>query len=234
MNQLLQIWRRPLGKIIAGVVVLVVIGVVVSGVYIFGGGTPAHNKLTTATFAPNADGTIFTIDDSASNATFTISEVLFGNPNTVVGKTSQVSGQILIDKTNGSKSQIGEIKVDLSTMRTDNDLRNNTLQGRIFETGDPSNQFATFMAKSMRGLPSAAVAVGQTVTFTITGDLTLHGVTKSETFAATVTASSETEITGSAKTTVKYADFNLAIPNVPSVTNVGDDVTLAISFTARA
>ena len=159
--------------------------------------------------------------------------MLLGNPNTVVGKTNQVAGQILVDKSDVSKSQVGVIKVDLSTMQTDNNLRNRTLQGRIFETSDPSNQFATFTPKTLTGLP-ATVAVGQTVSFTIVGDLALHGVTRTEMFAAQVTAQSATVLTGQAQTTMKYEDFNLAIPDVPSVTGVTDNVTLAITFTARA
>jgi polyisoprenoid-binding protein YceI len=234
VNQVQQLWRRPLGKVIAGVAVLAVIGLVVGGDYVFGGGSPAHNKLTTAACTTASGQTAFSIDDSASSVSFTIDEVLFGNPNTVVGKTNQVSGQVNIDKTDAAKSAICPIKVDLSTLKTDNDLRNSAIQGRIFETSDPSNQFATIETTAMGGLPSTAVALGQTVTFTITGDLTLHGATRSETFAATVTATSETAITGSAKATVPYADFGLAIPNVPSVTDVGDAVTLEIDFTAEA
>lgn len=33
---------------------------------------------------------------------------------------------------------------------------------------------------------------------------------------------------------MRYEDFNLAIPNVPSVTGVSDNVTLALIFTAKA
>jgi hypothetical protein len=45
---------------------------------------------------------------------------------------------------------------------------------------------------------------------------------------------SDTALKGQAQTTVKYADFGLAIPNVPMVASVGDTVTLALSFTAHA
>ena len=81
---------------------------------------------------------------------------------------------------------------------------------------------------------SANTRERRAVIFTITGDLTLLGVMKSETFAATVTATSATQLTGAAKTTVQYSDFNLQIPHVPSVSDFGDDVTIAISFTAKA
>jgi polyisoprenoid-binding protein YceI len=128
---------------------------------------------------------------------------------------------------------VGVIRVDLTGMATDNDMRNRTLQSRIFETSDPANQYATFTPTAIAGLP-ASVSVGQTFSFTIAGNLTIHQVTRPETFDVQVTAVSDTALKGQAQTTVKYADFGLAIPNVPMVASVGDTVTLALSFTAHA
>ncbi len=42
-----------------------------------------------------------------------------------------------------------------------------------------------------------------------------------------------TQLIGHAQATVRYGDFNLAIPNVPSVTGVSDTTTLALAFTAK-
>jgi polyisoprenoid-binding protein YceI len=122
--------------------------------------------------------------------------------------------------------------VDVSTLVTDNPLRNRTLQGRILETDQPANQYATFIATSISGLPSS-VAVGQQVSFKITGDLTIHQVTKPATFDAKVTLVSDRQLTGQAQTTVKYSDYGITVPDVPSVTGLGDTVTLAITFTAN-
>jgi predicted RNase H-like HicB family nuclease len=49
-----------------------------------------------------------------------------------------------------------------------------------------------------------------------------------------VTVVSEKQITGTASTSVKYSDFGISIPDVPSVTSVGDTVKLALGFTANA
>ena len=54
------------------------------------------------------------------------------------------------------------------------------------------------------------------------------------TFAATVTLDSETQISGSATVNLLHGDFGLVIPDVPSVANVTDDVTLSLEFVARA
>ena len=235
---------RPAARIGAGLAV-VVVGIVAAGAfYLFGptfgssnpSGGAAHGSGTTTaapTLAPTKNGTVFTIDSSSSQATFTISEILFGRPNTVVGKTNAVTGQILADRQDPSQSQVGQIRVDLSTLLTDSDFRNQTLHHRILETDTPANQFATFTAKSLTGLP-ASVSLGQPVSFHITGDLTIHQVTRSVTFDAQVTLTSATALTGQAQATVHYADFGVAIPDVPSVTAVGETVKLALTFTAHA
>jgi polyisoprenoid-binding protein YceI len=230
---------RPPGRVILGAAAIaaiaVIAAVVAAGVYIFGGGSSptAHANITTATIVPTAGETVFTIDSSASEATFTTHEVLFGQPNTVVGKTNAVTGEVLVNTQDPSKSRLGQIQVDLTTLVTDNDLRNNTIQHRILETSQPGNQYATFTATSVTGIPST-VAVGQTVQFSVAGNLTIHGVTRTATFAVTLTPKTSTQIAGTAQTTVRYADFGIAIPNVPSVGSVSNTVQLALTFTANA
>ena len=228
--------QRPLGRLALGAIGVVLVAAIAASIYVFGGGGGASNvnskPPTVPTLVATSGETIYTLDSSASQATFTIHEVLLGNPNTVVGKTNAVAGQILVDEQDPAKSQIGEFKVDLSTLVTDSDLRNQVIQGRILETSDPSNQYATFVASAITGMP-ATVAVGQQVTFAVTGALTIHQVTRTETFQVQLTPQSQTVLVGTAQTTVKYEDFNLAIPSVPTVTGVTDAVVLALSFTAR-
>jgi polyisoprenoid-binding protein YceI len=233
MKQLLE---RPQGKIGLGIAIVALLAIIGGAYYVFGGNgarTTATGAVTAPTLAPTGSGAIFTIDSSNSEASFTIDEVLFGQQNTVVGATSQVAGQIQVDKSDPSKSQVGQIKVDLTGLKTDSNLRNNTIQGRILETGDSSNQFAVFTPKSISGLPST-VTTGQAFSFTITGDLTIHGVTRSAIFDTTATLESDTKLSGQAQTTVKYKDFDINIPDVPSVSSVSDTVKLALKFTANS
>jgi polyisoprenoid-binding protein YceI len=230
--------KRPRAVIVglAAIAAVVIVVAIVTAIYVFGAGgktTTASGTVTVPTLAPTDGATLFTIDNSSSKATFTIDEVLFGNPNTVVGETDKVAGQILVNAQDPSKSQVGEIKIDVSTLVTDNDLRNRTLQGRILQTDTAANQYATFVAKSITGLPES-IAVGQQVSFKITGDLTIHQIMKTVAFDATVKAVSDKQITGTASTTVKYSDFGISVPDVPSVTGLGDMVKLALDFTANA
>jgi polyisoprenoid-binding protein YceI len=231
-----QFLDRPGGKVILGAAVVALIAIFAGVFYIFGGNgarTTTSGLVTAPTLAPTGSGKVFTIDSSSSEASFTIDEVLFGQQNTVVGTTSQVAGQIQVDKDDPSKTQVGQIKVDLTGLKTDSNLRNNTIQGRILETGNANNQFAVFTPKSISGLPSS-VTQGQTFSFKITGDLTIHGVTRSATFDTTATLENDSKMSGEAQTTVNYKDFDITIPDVPSVSSVSDSVKLALKFTANS
>jgi polyisoprenoid-binding protein YceI len=220
------------------VALALIVALVAFGVYAYGGngaavGGAGSSATATPALTPAKSQRVFTIDPSVSSASFEMHEALFGNPNTVLGKTNQVSGQILINSTDPSKSQLGPIRVDLSALTTDSDMRNRTLQNRILETGEPANRYATFTATSFQGLPSTSPG-SQLVRFKVTGNLTIHQVTKIETFDVLFTFNSDKQVTGSANATVRYEDFNLAIPDVPSVTDVSDTVVLTLNFTARA
>ena len=86
----------------------------------------------------------------------------------------------------------------------------------------------------MSNVSADSIAVGETITFDVSGDLTVVDVTRTVTFTVEVTLDSETQISGSAAVNVLRSDFSLTIPDVPSVANVTDDVDLALQFVARA
>jgi len=68
----------------------------------------------------------------------------------------------------------------------------------------------------------------------MTGDLKIRDVTKSVTFDVTAQGSSLTQISGTAKANVNRSDYNLTIPSVPNVANVGEQVALQIDFVAAS
>ncbi len=174
---------------------------------------------------------IYEIDPAASQVRFELDELLRGNPITVVGRTDQVAGQIAADLNDLSTVQAGEIRINARTLATDNDFRNRALKNEILDTGD--FEFITFSPTVVNGLPDSA-AVGDTLEFTIDGDLTIRDITLPVTFTVTASPVSETQLTGSATTTIAREDFNLTIPTVPNVADVEEEVELYIDFVANA
>ena len=174
---------------------------------------------------------VFTIDSAASEVRFQLDEDLRGERKTVVGTTDQVAGQLSIDLADLSQTQVGIIQINARTLTTDNNFRNRAIQNEILDTGD--YEFITFTPTGVEGLPAVAT-VGEAITFSLVGDLTIRDVTLPATFTVEATALSETQITGTATAVVNRADFGLQIPSVPNVANVEEEVELYIAFTANA
>lgn len=174
---------------------------------------------------------VFTLDSANSQVRFQLQEDLRGTRTTVIGVTDQVAGQLSINLTDLSQTQVGIIQINARTLATDNNMRNRAIQNEILETG--AYEFITFTPSGIQGLPASA-AVGQAISFTISGDLTIRDITMPATFNVEATAVSDSQISGTATATVNRADFDLRIPSVPSVANVDEQVQLFIDFTANA
>ncbi len=181
--------------------------------------------------AEAAAPTVFEIQQGASQARYIIDEVLRGNPVTVVGSTDQVAGQIAVDPSNPSATQLGTIQVNARTFATDESRRDSAVQNRILLTNE--YEYITFEPTALVGLPESG-AVGQSYTFQIVGNLTIRDQSHEVTWDATVTPVSATTLQGSASTTIAYAEWGVSIPSVPFVANVGDQVRLELDFTATA
>jgi len=186
-----------------------------------------------ATSEADSSQTLYRISQDDSQVTYTIQEVLNGADKTVVGGTSQVAGDILVDMSNPSKSELGEIRVNARTFATDDSRRDNSVARFVLQSESDANQYIVFQPTTISALPDS-VKIGDAVTLKVTGNLTIAGVTKEVTFDVTTTIKSAEQITGTAQLIVQRADFNLTIPNVPFVANVGNSVTLNLNFVANA
>jgi polyisoprenoid-binding protein YceI len=180
------------------------------------------------------EGTTFALVPAESEARFIVNEILNGQPKTVVGATNAVEGTITADYANPPAVTLSAIRVDLSTLVTDNSFRNRAVRDMILETGNPAYQYAEFVMMGVSGLPDS-VTLGQPFDFQITGNLTIHGVTREVTFDATVTPVSETRLEGVASYSTLYSDFDVFILRLPpQVASVEDQVILELEFVAEA
>jgi len=233
--------------LIAGLLVIVAVA---AGLYAFFGGESGvasgtitaptldvSNRATpAATTEPTEEASaaiIFNILPEESQVSFTLDEELMGSPKTVIGVTDQVAGQILVDFANPSASQIGTIRINVRTLTTDSDMRNRAIRRAILRSDQDEFEFAELTNIEVSNMPEQ-VTMGQAFSFQVSGDFTLVGTTNRLTFDVSVMPLSETEITGTATTTVQRAMYGLEIPNAPGVANVSEDVVLQLDFTARA
>lgn len=193
--------------------------------------TPTTAVSDTTGSPSSAGPVIFQIDPAQSQVRFELDEDLRGSRITVVGTTNQVAGQLAVDLANPAATQVGIIQINARTLATDNNFRNRAIQNEILDTG--AYEFITFTPTAVTGLPES-VNIGDTVTFTIAGDLTIRDVTNAVTFTVEATAVSPTQLTGTATAAVSRGDYGLQIPSVPNVANVEEEVELIIDFVANA
>ena len=165
--------------------------------------------------APDADAST-SVDGtwkvtSGSQAGYRLTEVLFGQNNTAVGRTSSVTGSINIQGTNVSA---GDFTVDMTTVKSDRSQRDNQFHGRIMDTA--SFPTATFTLSKPIALGTVP-ADGATVNEPATGNLTLRGTTRAVTFQVQARRSGST-IAVSGSIPVIFANWNIPNPSFGPVT----------------
>jgi len=220
-----------MNKIASGIIILVIVVVLGSVIYLTRPPKSATEDIqtNTETLTPPENSklnlTPYRISQEQSEVEFNIDEVLNGKPFTVVGKTSQVAGDILIDLGDLSLAEMGTIRINARTLKTDNINRDGAISRLILKSEKEEFEFIEFKPISITGLPANANNFQRSVV-EITGELTIAGTTKTVTFGGIVDLISEDQISVLAQTKIFYKDFGLTIPEVPFVASVEDEVTL--------
>ncbi len=148
-------------------------------------------------------------------------------PNDAVGVTTAITGGITLDGRGGVDSTSSRIVVDLTTLKSDREMRDRFIKRRTIVTD--SFPTAVLVVTGITGLPGTLPAAG-TMTLVLTGHLTIHGVTRPSTWDVTAQANG-TAITGKAVTRIQFGDFGMEQPRVAIVLSVVDDIKLEYDFT---
>ena len=173
----------------------------------------------------------FHIDPAQSEVRFMIDEMLRGEPDTVVGITDQVAGEITINPSDFGSTQLGTIQVNARTFATDSELRDRAIRNRILATNQ--FEFITFVPTKILNFPPN-VNLGESFTLQIVGQLSIRNITREETFEVMITPISESTMEGFATTVILRSNYGLSIPSVPQVADVGEEILLEIAFVATA
>ena len=185
-------------------------------IHVIEGKAPAPLKLgattgPSTTIVTGASSAPVTIDgtwkiSAGTVVGYRVNEVLFGQNNTAVGRTSAVTGSLVLQ---GNQVRAASFTADLTKVSSDRSQRDNQFQGRIMDTS--SFPTATFNLTKPIALASAPTN-GNTFTAQATGNLTMHGTTRSVTFTVTGKLSGATaQVTGSIP--VVFADWNIPSPS---------------------
>lgn len=148
---------------------------------------------------------------SGSAVGYRVQEVLFGQSNTAAGRTRSVTGSITID---GKTVSAATFTVDMTTVTSDEQRRDNQFNGRIMDTASyPSSTFKLSSPIVLSSIP----AIGVQGSTQATGVLTMHGTSKTVTFTITGQHTANgLQITG--QIPITFADWNIPNPSFGPVT----------------
>jgi len=164
-----------------------------------------------------------------SSASYRVTEQLAGIdfPNDAVGTTTGVKGSIQL-LPDGSIAPGSKLVVDLKALTSDQNMRDGYIRSRTLQT----DQFpeAVFVPKQVTGVPKMVPSAGQ-VGVQLSGDLTIHGVTKPVTFKGIATFDARSSmVSGRALTSFSFSDFGLTKPTLARLMSVGDTITLELVY----
>jgi polyisoprenoid-binding protein YceI len=166
-----------------------------------------------------------------SEARYRIREQLAGIsfPSDAVGTTRAVDGSIALDAQGRVLTGDSRLTVDLRTLQSDRDRRDNYVRRNTLET--ERYPAAVFVPSEVRGLSFPLPQTG-TASFELVGELTVRDVTRRVRWEATATFNGP-EVSVQAGTAFRFADFGLSIPRVASVLSVEDNIRLETDLLLR-
>ena len=202
-----------------------------------GANTPAANTSASVASSPSPAGTVsvggpwtFTVDVS-SKTTVRVREILaqVRAPGDAVLTATGVKGGFTLN-TDGSFTSASKITADLGSLRSDQSqrdgfIKDNTLETRRFPT-------AEFAPSKVTGL-TLPLPVSGDLKFTISGKMTVHGVTKDATFSVVAKRDgARLTATATADPAWTFGDFGMTVPRVASVLSIEDSIRVEITLVA--
>lgn len=181
-----------------------------------------------ATVAPSGDGVggDWAIADG-SEVGYRVNESINGFDTTANGRTQAITGTFTIGATTVSA---GEFTVDMTTFKSDESRRDSQFNGRVMSVAEfPTSTFVLTAPIDFLQVPTD----GSTITASATGDLTLHGVTKSVTFDVDATfQNGRVGVLG--KIPVLFSDYDIPNPSFATVSTEDHGVLEFILIFDRA
>jgi polyisoprenoid-binding protein YceI len=163
-----------------------------------------------------------------SSASYRVTEQLAGIsfPNDAIGTTPTVAGTLVI-AADGSIAPGSKLTIDLRNLKSDQDQRDGYVKNRTLEV--EKFPVAEFVPTKIQGLPVMIPTQGQTG-FQLTGNMTIHGVTKEVTFQGIATYGRDSTVAGRGKTTFNFETFGLTKPTLARLMSVEDKIDLEVVF----
>ncbi len=178
---------------------------------------------------PPTAGAHLEVLPDGSSASYAVNEQLvgIGFPNDAIGTTTALTGTLVIAADGTIPAGSSKLTADLGKLKSDQDQRDGYVRTRTLET----DKFPTaeFVPTKIEGVPQMIPFQGQ-VGVQVTGNLTIHGVTKPVVFRGIATFGRDGVIAGRIKTDFTFATFGLTKPTLARLMTVDDKIALDLVF----
>jgi polyisoprenoid-binding protein YceI len=178
--------------------------------------------------AADSPRVVFIVAPEGNEARYRVREQLarLNFPNDAVGTTTGIRGQLVLGVDGAIDRNDSGFAIDLTTLETDNDRRDNFVRRNTFETAD--HPTATLVPTGFHDLPDPLSVLGS-ANFTLEADFVFKGASHPMLWDVTATFQ-DGEIRGSARTVLTFEQIELAKPRVGSVLSVADEIRLEFDF----
>lgn len=162
-----------------------------------------------------------------SSVSYAVGETFLGQDLnvTAVGSTSTVSGAINVNADGTIAPSV--IQVDLSTLKSDEDRRDNRVRQALDTRNYP---LATYAISGAVGDP--VLAEGETVQIELEGQMTIKGTERPLVFTGTARLSGNA-LTLDVESTFLMTDFGVTPPSIAGFVSVRDETTVHVKLTGQ-
>jgi len=177
----------------------------------------------------HADSTTFRVlKDGKSHVTFVSDAPL----ETMTGKSSKVSGGLTVDPADITKTK-GSFKVPVVSLRTDNDLRDEHLQGDGWLDAKKNPNIHLEITEVILGKKSSAeLKPNKDTKVQVRGKFTAHGITRPVTANGTVKWSGNS-LRIKADFTANLTDHDISVPSIVRL-KVANEIAVSVDLLAVA
>lgn len=181
---------------------------------------------TTGAGSPGPSSAVSSLDGtyhvgSGSEAGYRVTEVLVGQDSTAVGRTTKIWGSVTIS---GDSVTAGTFTVDMASVESDQGERNAQFDGRIMDVARYPTATLTLTSPIAVG---PVPPLGSMVTYSATGDLTMHGVRRTVQFSL-IAERTTAGTYALADIPILFADWDIANPSIGGFVTTDSSGTLEV------
>ncbi|MGE0058282.1 MAG: YceI family protein [Dehalococcoidia bacterium] len=153
----------------------------------------------------------FILDPAQSSSKFVITRTVLGSTSSAVATSNGVSGQFLVSENGLGSGGVSSFRIDMRTVSSNDSLTNSFLKSGEIDTA--SFPYADFVASATSPF-SPGYGTGNQFSFTLSGTLTLNGVSRPVSWQV-LARQSGSAFSATADTDILLSQFDVQVPNTP-------------------